>query len=65
MKVRLEGSILEIEWAVESLKKVCEVRSRSKLYPSRDNKGYRCYIEIFPNGGNLPRSDDVVLGGRD
>jgi hypothetical protein len=57
MKLRLEGTKAEIEWAIESLKKVYSVMTVSKLYPNRDKVNYRCYLEVIPYS---LRSDSVT-----
>jgi hypothetical protein len=48
MKFRLEGTKLEIEWAIASLKKCYSISNESKFYLNRDGKTYRCYLDLHP-----------------
>lgn len=80
MKIRLEGTKEEIQWAVDSLKKLYSITETSKLYANRDGKSYRCYVELvafFVRSGSAldsknevpisepqPKSWDAVLGGK-
>jgi hypothetical protein len=66
MKIRLEGTKAEIDWAVESLKEHYSLPTISKLYPNRDRITYRCYVELFPSThgeARRPAPGDAVLGG--
>jgi hypothetical protein len=73
VKLRLEGTKQEIDWLVESLAKTYSVTKPVKLYPNRDGKTYRAYVELvafFVTSSSTadsqepsPRPGDMVLGG--
>lgn len=46
MKIRLTGTLEELEQAVEKLKTAFEVVSASKPYANRNSTEYRVYVEI-------------------
>jgi hypothetical protein len=50
MKIRLEGTEDEINWACSCIKNNREmaIENESKLYANRDGKTFRKYIDVFP-----------------
>jgi hypothetical protein len=73
VKIRLEGTKQEIEWLAESLAKTYSITKLVKLYPNRDGKTHRAYVELvafFVTSSSTadsqepkPKSGDMVLGG--
>jgi len=46
MKIRIEGTLPELEAAELQLRKAFAVRSVSKAYKNRNSELYRVYIEV-------------------
>jgi len=73
VKIRLEGTKQEIDWLVESLAKTYSITKPVKLYPNRDGKTHRAYVELTPffvtsgsaadSKESKPKHGDMVLGG--
>jgi hypothetical protein len=78
MKIRLEGTRNEINWAITLIKNTPEMKviDESKFYPNRDGKTYRQYLEVRQStleempkhwqGSESPQPKTVgaVLGGQ-